>query len=402
MRKHTFSIIMVLALFAGIAACKKDNDSKPVITQLRAISPAPNDSTLTLAGPGQTVVIQGSGFASTLQIYFNGYPAPFNSALLSDNNIVVTIPADMPFASLDPSQLNTVKVVTRNGEVVFNFPIVPPPPVITGMSNENAVAGTRVTIYGNNFFFIDKVVFPGGIEVAANLEANTTGTTLAVTVPAGITTGGSISVVNSYGTGTSVLLFNDFETGVLTNSDNISQLEWGSDVIDDPSRYPGGHGKYNLIKASNVGGGDLGWWNGTRSINTFSGQWVPPADLDAALGDYALKFELNVKVPWSVGRLYVVRNYDWTYLANYTPWKKADGSSETFVTDGWQTVVIPLTEFRTKNGDLDGTGSSAPSLKTLVGNDGTGTIHFMLVNPETTEITEFEAAIDNIRIVKIK
>ena len=403
MRSNRFHIVMLLLVFfAGLAACKKDNDGKPVITKLRAISPAPNDSTLTMAGPGQTVVIQGSGFATTTQIFFNGYPAPFNSALLADNNIVVLIPADMPFASLDQSQLNTVKIVTKNGEAIFSFPIVPPPPVITAMSNENAVAGTRVTITGNNFFYIDKVIFPGGVAATTNLVTNAAGTTLEATIPAGITASGTISVVNRYGTGTSVLLFNDFTTGVLHNSDNVAKLEWGAETVTDPSLYPGGHGNYTRIKASAVGGGDMGWWNGNRSLNTFSGQWIPAANVNDALADYALKFEINVKVPWEIGRIYIVRNYDWTYLANYAPWKKADGTTTKFVTDGWQTVVIPLNQFRTKANGVDGTGDPASSLKTFAGNDGKGSIHFMFVNPETTAVTEFEAVVDNIRVVKIK
>lgn len=403
MRTHRIYIIpLLLALLTAWAACKKDSEGKPVITNLRAISPAPNDSTLTTAGPGQVVVIQGSGLASATQIYFNGYPAPFNAALLADNNIVVTIPADMPFASLDQSKLNTVTVVTTNGQVTFSFPIVPPAPIVNSMTNENAVAGTRVTIYGNNFFFIDKVIFPGGKEATANIVTNTAGTSLAVTVPNDITASGTIKVVNRYGTGTSILLFNDFTTGVLHNEDNVAKLEWGAEKVTDPALFPGGHGNYDRLKSGEVGATDMGWWNGNRSLNTFSGQWIPTANVNDALASYALKFELNVKQPWEAGRIYIVRSGDWTYLANYAPWKKADGSTAAFVTDGWQTIVIPLTEFRVKANDMDGTGESASSLKTLVGANGTGTINFMFVNPDATAVSSFEAAIDNIRIVKIK
>jgi hypothetical protein len=404
-RLHKITLLLFLiAGFFGEVACKKDNNNAaPVITNLRASSPAPNDSVLTIAGPGQTVVIQGSNLASASAVFFNGYPAVINSALYSDNNIVITIPADMPFADLNPDNLNTVKVITPSGEATFTIPIVPPPAVITAMSNENALGGVRVKIYGSNFFFVEKVVFPGNIEVSDNIVTNKTGSELEVTVPDGITTGGPITVVNRYGVATSILLFNDQVTGVLTNSDDLANLEWGCETVDDATLFPGGHGKYNRIRASAVGAGDMGWWNGSRSLNTFNTvHWVPAANVNDPLDSYALKFEISVKQPWSAGRLYIVRNYDWTYLANYQPWKKSDGTTATFAPDGWQTAVIPLTQFRTKANGLDGTGDSAPNLKTLVGNDGTGSIHFLLVNPDTDAISEFDVAIDNVRIVKIK
>ncbi len=408
MRTYSFNkILLLIILVAGAFsqfACKKNNSgAPPVISRLRASTPAPNDSALTLAGPGQTVVIQGSNLATAAEIYFNGYPAPFNSALLSNENIVVTIPADMPFASLNPADLNTVKVVTRFGETVFTFPIVPPPAVITAMSNEYAQAGLRVTIYGNNFFFVDKVVFPGNIAVTTNLSANTSGTTLEVTVPPGITASGPISVVNRYGTAVSVLRFNDFVTGVMHNGDNISNFSWGCETSSDAAAYPGAWGSFNRLVFTGVNGGDFGWWNWNRSINTNGSQWVPAANLDDPIGNYALKFELFVKEDWESGRLYITKDYNWTYLANYAPWKLANGSNIKFNTGGkWQTVVIPLTAFKTKANGIDGTGDPAPSLKALLGTSGFGNIDIMFINPDVNAVASFNAAIDNIRVVKIK
>ena len=163
-----YKFIALFFLMAAVGtqyACKKSTSGTvPVITGLRAPSPAPDDSSLTMAGPGQVVVIQGSGLAAAIQILFNGYPAAFNSALFADNTIIVAIPADMPFASLDPEQLNTVKVITPYGEASYDFPIIPSAATITGMSNENPVAGDRVTIYGSSFFFVEKVIFPGVLK----------------------------------------------------------------------------------------------------------------------------------------------------------------------------------------------------------------------------------------------
>jgi len=393
-------LLMISGFFLSLLSCKKDNnEGQPVISQIRAIAPAPNDSILKKAGPGQWIVIQGANLAGATQILFNGYPATFNSALFSPNNAVVLIPADMPFATLKPDDLNTIKLFTPAGSVTYAFPIEPPAPVIVAMSNEYAAAGTKVTILGNNFFYIDKVVFPGGITAATGIVSNASGNLLEVTVPAGITTGGTIQVVNRYGTGTSLLLFNDFTTGVLQNYDNVSNYDWGAGNSNS-SAYPGNHGYYGVIKATGVSGGDFGWWNGDRSVNTKSVHWVASENLSQPLSNYAVKFEINITKPWKNGTLFILKDYSWNFVARLEGWKKPDGTSADFTTTGWQTVIVPLNYFKSKANGQDGTGDPAASMSALLGS-GSGSFHMFFVNPGTTTVTDFEAAVDNFRVVKI-
>jgi hypothetical protein len=396
-------LILLAAIVSTQYACKKNSSEAPVITGIRASAPAPNDTTLTKADPGQVVVIQGAHLANATQILINGYAIPFNPALFADNSIIVQIPADMPFGQLNADELNTVKVVTPDGVATYSIPIAPAAATITGMSNENAMAGDRVTIYGNSFFLVKKVVFPGGKEATTNLVANDVGTQLQVTVPAGITAGGPITMETTYGTATSVFLFNDLVQGVIHNSDNVSNFDWGCDVVTDPTLFPAGHGVYNRMNVSNVGAGDAGWWNSGRSLNTKSVQLMPAANLNDPVSNYALKFEINLKTTWSAGKLFILKDYNWTYVALYSPWLNADGSVAPFTTTGWYTVSIPLTTFKTKgaNGN-DGMGSSAASLNALLGNNGTGGLNFFFINNGTTMIEKFDMAIDNIRIVKIR
>lgn len=379
--------------------CKKDNEGgKPAISQLRAVTAAPNDSVLTKAGPGQTVVIQGANLATTSQIYFNGYPAPFNAALFSDNNVVVTIPADMPFASLDQTKLNTVRLVTQYGEVTYTFPIVPPPPIVTSMTNEMAVGGERVIINGNNFFFIDKVIFPGNIEVTTNIVTNATGTTLAVTVPAGITQGGPLKITNRYGTGTSILLFNDTVTGVLLNFDNVNTINnWaGLTISNNAGDFPGNNGNYGRMTYSGIAAGDGAWWGGGRSINVEETmQWVPVANLGESLDSWALKFELNTKAPWKNGTMYLDKDYSFNFQGRFELWKTIGPD---YKTEGWKTFVVPLSNFK-KN---SGTGAPPTNLTELLGADGNGGFNLFFVNAGTDVITLFDAAIDNFRVVRVK
>lgn len=51
---------------------------------------------------------------------------------------------------------------------------------------------------------------------------------------------------------------------------------------------------------------------------------------------------------------------------------------------------------------LDGTANPASSLSKLLGRSGAGGIDFMYINNGTTTVDNFEVAIDNIRVERIK
>lgn len=402
MNTSIFSIYRRAAfLFAAAAllltvACKKDNNyGAPSIRQIRAISPKPNDSVLTAALPGQIVVIQGSHLATTSQIYFDGFAAAVNTSLFSDTTLVITVPS-IAWDSVPNGKLNTVDVVTAGGKVTYKFNITPPTPSITSLSNEMALAGQTLVINGNSFYGISKVIFPGGIAVTNFTVSGITKITL--TVPPGITTGGPLQVVGTYGTGTSILLFNDYTTGMLTTFDDAN-YSWGSyQVTNDATLFPGNTGKYSRIAVAGVGGGDFAWYDGVRSMNTNGVTWIPSGHLNDPLTSYALKFEMSLRKPWNGASFYIVKDYTWTYLARYEPWKTTGAA---YTTSGWQTVVLPLTLFKTKANNLDGTGDSAPSLSALVGG-GSGSLSFMFINSDATAAPAFDGAFDNFRIVKIQ
>jgi len=402
MNTSIFSIYRKGILFLGMAAllftvaCKKDNNAgTPSIRQIRAISPKPNDSVLTAALPGQIVVIQGSRLATTSQIFFNGFAAAVNTALFSDTTLVITVPR-IAWDSIPNGKLNTVDVVTAGGTATYKFTVTPPLPTIISLSNEMALAGQTLIINGNSFYGISKVIFPGGIAVTNLTVSGITKITL--TVPAGIATGGPLQVVGTYGIGTSVLRFNDYTTGMLTTFDDAN-YSWGSyQVTNDATLFPGNTGKYSRIAVSGVGAADFAWYDGVRSMNTNGVTWIPSAQLADPLANYALKFEMSLRKPWNGASFYIVKDYSWTYLARYEPWK-ATGAA--YTTNGWQTVVIPLTQFKTKANNLDGTGDPASSLAGLVGN-GSGSLDFMFLNSDATAAPAFDGAFDNFRIVKIQ
>ena len=396
-QKYFIVLLAVTGLLVQYACKKENSGKKPSIERIRAISPAPDDSVLTAAIPGQIVVVQGANLKGASRVLFNGFPAAVNSALFSDNNLVVTIPA-IAWDSIPDGKLNTVEVITPNGSANYSFSITAPVPSVTSLSNEMAMAGSTLIINGNNFYGISKVIFPGGIEVDNPTVSGITQITL--TVPPGITTGGPIQLVGTYGTGTSILLFNDLTTGMLTTFDD-GNYSWGAyEITSDAGLFPGNMGSYaHIAVPGGVGAGDFAWYDGKRSINTNGLTWIPTDHLGDPLGSYALKFEMSLKQPWSAGSFYIVKDYDWTYLARFEPWTTNGGAPVT--TNGWITVTIPLTQFKTNANGVDGTGSPAINLAKLVGT-GNGSLSIMLVNNGTAATSAIDIAFDNLRIEKIQ
>jgi hypothetical protein len=306
------------------------------------------------------------------------------------------------FPLVSTKDLNTIRYVTTHGETTFSFKIAPPAPTISSISNENANPGDSVKIYGLNFFFIQNVTYSGA--TITNYRGADDGTYIAFVVPAGLSQSGIVSVTTGSGTASTVYSVNDMNTGMLNNFDNVNNYSWGaSEVTNDATLCPGNRGYYGRMNVTNVGAYDYAWYNGGRGMNMNGAQWVPTANLGDPLDSWALKFELYLRTPWSGGTLYAAKDYSWTYIARIEPWRNADGSVTPITTNGWQTMTIPLSKFLTKtNTGGDGTGSMAASLTDLLGSGGSGGLNIWLINPYSTTIAAFDAAIDNMRVVKIK
>lgn len=391
-------LVLLATLFIIQQGCKKEQSPStskglPVITSIRNYVASPGDSVLTSVGTGKWVVISGRNLRGALQIYFNGVKGSFNDAWFSDTSAIVLIPEVIAFPLVEESQLNTIRYVTNHGETTFSFPIVAPAPTISGISNESANPGDSVKINGFNFFFIERISY-AGVEVT-DFKASSDGTSISMAVPATVSTAGPVLVRTKSGADTTFYHVHDYVTGVLNNYDGINNFSWGSDVSNSSVDFPGNNGNYGIMKASNVPAGNGEWWGGGRSINTNDAQWVAVSHLQDTLSTYALKFEVAVKKPWINGTIQIVRDQNWDYMALYRPWRNANGSATAFKTDGWQTVTIPLTNFLKAS-------LPASTLTELLGPEGKGAIKFMFVNDGSDVVSNFEAAVDNIRIVKIR
>jgi hypothetical protein len=153
--------------------------------------------------------------------------------------------------------------------------------------------------------------------------------------------------------------------------------------------FTGNSSMFLELKNNKLAGGA---GDGGIAIQLSEAQWLPVEKLSDAVGSWVLKFEVNVPKAWKGGTV-TVKSWKGDYSALWTPWTNA----KPYSTSGWQTVVIPLTSFKTDNGS----GTSVPSLTALIGNTGkTGlTLYVHNYSSAPTE-TDFYAAFDNFRIVK--
>ena len=399
----------LLLLSVGILfqfACKKEgaDSNPPKISQLRAISPAPNDSVLTAALPGQYVVIQGQNLRSAYNITFNGFQANFNTGIFSDENLVVAVP-QIAWDSIPAGKLNVVEVTTAGGTASFTFSVTAPVPSVSAISNENAVAGQEITITGSDFYGITKVIFPGSKEVST-IKTNSS-KSVTVIVPDGVGSG-PLKIAGAYGMGMSTIIFNNHlapTVGFLANfTDGDTYFGWqwwGGNKTGDASLFPNNTGNYIQVHPpSAISPNNGGWYADNRAVMVASSAWLPSANLSDPIGNYALKFEISVKDPWKNGAFMIVPNGNFNMMARYAPWETS--ATKEYTTSGtWQTVVIPLTKFLSGTGSYNPGGTPAASIGGLTGGTNAASMQFMLYNDSATPLESFNAAVDNVRIVKI-
>lgn len=391
-----FSMMLSITLFTS---CDKEEDVSgttglaPVIKEVRLYAESPGDSIVSQALPGDWIVLAGENLKNAVQIMVYGESVDFNPGLFSDTYAAIQIPSVIPFPSVPENQLNKIKYVTSEGSAVFPFSVVPGPPSITRIPNENPAEGDIVTIYGTNLFLTNELLF-GGSEITEFTEVDD-GTSISFKMPDnGIS--GPLSITTESGTFSTVFNVSNYATDVLCNFDDVNTFAWGTGLSNDSAEFPGNHGYFAVFDSPDLAPGDGAWWGGGRSINTSSMQWVPVEDLGLDVSQFALKFEFNLPEEMGGTSILFIKDYNWdNYILRYEPWKISETETANFTTDGkWVTITIPLTEF------MDGSGESPSTLTQLLGESGSGQMLIYTIN-EGSESTSFRAAIDNIRIIQI-
>lgn len=314
--------------------------------------------------------------------------------------LLPAINAPMPWAGV---------LVAASGTYEFEVLILPE---IYAVSNANPSQGDSIRIYGKNLNGVSSLKF-GGATITNFIE-NPDGSYVKFSAPAMNFASGPVTLVNDYGTVSTPYAVNtqkDQWLGLLANfewGDYFGYHWWGdiSLAFGPVADFNGSMGTNNSMYVyfnTPILAGGASKYAPLGNSNT-GNKWIPVANLSDPVENWGLQFEISVANPWNGGTLYIKTEFaDETFVARYEPWK-IPGSNKTlaYKTLGWQTVTIPLSEFRSKDVTL-GDGDSVTSLNKLLGPTGATSYNMTLKNfASSSTATGFYAAIDNIRVVKIK
>lgn len=349
---NTYFKYILLAAFTLAAtlftACSEtdaeaDEGKTPYVQYVRKCNPEISDSLIVKASMGQRIAFIGHSLGDVREIWFNDQKAKLNPTLITSNAIIVDVPNVIP-----TEVTNTVRFITSKGqEFTYPFSVVVPNPVITSMSCQYANPGDVITLTGDYFIGNEGevyVTFPGG-AVATPKAADFTKTEIKVTVPEGATQEGYLTVTSIYGSTRTSFKYLETDGLFLTLDDGYTQ-PWGK---GDTGTEDGISGRYVWFHASSNGA-----WNWSDAL--MYGYWAP-TNTPIATGDLdklALRFEVDCRA-WSdvpmliwFDKFYADGNIspdDNLAQCHWKPWNK-NGVKSDYVTDGWVTVTIPLTEFK--------------------------------------------------------
>ncbi|NIG55571.1 glycan-binding surface protein [Chitinophaga sp. Cy-1792] len=392
-----------------LGSCKKDNDvaGPPVITKITLLDSTKTDSTFVTALPGTLLLVTGSNLAGLTSVKFNGQDAYFNPTYNTNTHLIITIPGNAPTEATDPNVPNTITFTTGHGVTTYTFKLIVPPPSITAISNENALAGDSVYIYGSSLYLIEKIGLPGGRTVT-DVVTTPAGTYVGFVMPDLADDTGRLVLYGKLGTATSDGPLNDHQSGDvisnLTNEGEAGELPvfnwawWGANRTNDATIFPGTRGYYLQSVFGGVSTNDGAWWTANRGGIFNAVNVIPAAAKTQPAANYALKFEVNTKEPWKAG-VNILR-FGESYAYRFIPYTNA--SNKTFDTQNkWQTVTVPLSSFRKADNGVEGTGMPAASVADVLDAGGTVTFTYHIIS-EADPIDVYNTAYDNFRIVKIK
>ncbi|MFY0628519.1 MAG: hypothetical protein JXR07_19640 [Reichenbachiella sp.] len=397
-----FIPIMALSM-ALFTSCDDDSssngvDGAPEVFYVRIPDPAASDSLLAGAALGTNIVIVGNNLGGTEAIWFNDQEGEINPSWVTNSTIHVNVPSAAPAVVSNKFYL----INNRSDTAAFDFVVEIAAPRLDNVKNEWPLPGEDLVINGDFFFAPATVTFAGGvIGEVQSVEQNQ----MVVSVPEGATEG-PISIETNFGTGISTFhiwdsrnIFLDFtnsvgngwRSGLVENADGPVDAEYlvirGN--IDANQRNEGDGGPSPLLMQHwGIGGS-------RPEGNFYPGYYA----------DYVLKFEAKVN-SWYGGYLNICLA-NWNYQngnqeiwgndqnarAIWGPW---DVDNAEYKTDGWVTVVIPMTEFRYSMGSND----DGVFYEDLAFNEANaGSIATWILGSPESDGSLVEFYIDNMRIV---
>jgi hypothetical protein len=371
-QKNIWLLLGVLIATMGFYACDDDDDpadSSPITVSAIYLQDAESevpDREVPFARLGQVIRIEGSGFTGLRKIYVNGYDTYFNPVYVTNNNILLRLSRNTPTIDAEDNVRNTIRLVKTGTEYVYEFEIRAAAPQISKLSHTLPQPGEPLIIYGSGLVEIEKVVFPGNVEVTEGIVSDEDGDFVTVVVPDGLTESGSVYVEGANGGAYSPAYFN-FREGIILDFDgNGQQGYWGdaesmivpedlkSEVIGTGNISQGTYVPHRPDRIESFGANQnrlTEVWTAGNDVDDWRGQLTPHIPASTPVNQVAFQFDIYVPDAWAnTGflKILLINNYnggEWSgYTYNYVPWI-VEKEVVPFETDGWVTVTIPFSEF---------------------------------------------------------
>ncbi|MDR2144870.1 MAG: glycan-binding surface protein [Tannerella sp.] len=362
--KNYIKNLLLFGLIAAIipfSSCEDNDDTggssaTPVIKAVYLEDPNSSvpDRLVEFARLGQTIRIEGESLLGVNKLFLNGFEQLFNPALMTDNTMLFQISSRVPTIDATEDVRNTIRLEKSAGNfVVYNFEIRSAAPGISNVSHTMAQAGEVITLTGNGLQEVSRVLFPGDIEGTNIVSDDENGEWCQVTVPAGITTSGSIKVTGANGGAFSPAYFN-YKEGLLHNFDDVQNYSWGSGVdntaltasIPTSGNLPKSQGGYQCFNASGSlgAGADQRFWMNSKVASGLLAA-IPASTPTDQCG---VQMDIYVEGAWNSGVIRFVMAdgwgtgmYDMLYQPVYPDGKTYDAAA--FVNPGcWFTVTLPF------------------------------------------------------------
>lgn len=383
------SLVILPSLYM-FTSCEGDkvDDNVPVIKYIRVIDAEKSDSLVTTGYLGSTIAIMGEHLSNVKEVWFNDQQAKVNPLYVMSNNILVTIPSEIPKVFSDE-----IRLVTKTGKTTsYGFEIKIPAPALSTLKCEYVPDGDIAVIYGD--YFIDpRVYFPGNIE-ADIVEFSKT--EIHVIVPEG-SIGGRITVQSDFGTTRSPFVFRDSElltptTKLFIDFENTGWNNWNTGSFASEN---GITGQYLKLAGKT---GDWAWPVDAMQLyynNPVRKSIVSEGEIE----NLALRFEFYSHEWHDTSLMFWFSNKEETHdvdgdapQAHWKPYLN-NGVKSNYITDGWITVTIPLSDFKYDKEEKE--DRSINSLNELVD------LHIIFFGP-ADDAYNAEVWMDNFRIVKYK
>jgi hypothetical protein len=355
------------------------------------------------ANPGDSVFVYGTDLVLVQSFTYGGTKIPSFKSNLDGTSLGFVMPNPAPLSG-------NAEVTTRSGTVIFKISATP---TITGVSNENAKTGDSVYIFGTYLKSIQTFTFAG--TSITSFVSSSDGSYLGFVLPV-LSQSGPVSITTSFGTATTVYNVNDIAgVGSISNwewSGNFNWKWWGGATLNsgDPGSgwppynpdFPGNASQYMSLKNGVLSPGEGNTYS-NYAILMNDAQWIPTANINDPVSNWAFKMEINIPQAWNGGAIDIISS-DQTYIFRWEPWQKSATTTAAVTINSWVTLTIPFTEFRKTDAKLgDGRGASLTKFSDLLGTSGNSACTVYIHNYSTSATaTGFYGAFDNLRVVRIK